>query len=92
MPKKKPNQDAVTVELIVRRGALRRFRKLKEKAAALPVTISWDRRTAERRAAANQPASERRKGDRRQKPPFTWELSDFVVVQREMETKPRKKK
>jgi hypothetical protein len=69
-----------TIQLIVRRGALRRFQKLKEKAANLPVKVSWDRRQGDRRTASAQPNSERRKADRRQKPPFTWEVSDFVVV------------
>jgi hypothetical protein len=69
-----------SVELVVRRGALRRFQKLKEKTAALPVKVLWDRRKGERRSAASQSDAGRRKTDRRQKPPFTWELSDFVVV------------
>ena len=85
---KKSNGRAVWVELIVRRGALRRFHKLKEQTAELPVKIAWDRRTGERRAASDRPQSERRTSDRRQKPPFTWDLSDFVVVQKE--TKKRK--
>ena len=70
----------VSVELVVRRGALRRFSALKEKAADLPVKVSWDRRTAERRQTASEVGTDQRKADRRQKPPFTWELSDFVVV------------
>jgi hypothetical protein len=78
------------VELVVRRGALRRFQKLKEKAADLPVTVSWDRREGERRKASDNKANpDQRKTDRRQKPPFTWEVSDFVVVQR---TPARKRK
>src|SRR4029453_8897086 len=73
----------VSVELVVRRGALRRFQNLKEKAADLPVQVSWDRRTGERRTESNgKPTPDQRKADRRQKPPFTWELSDFVVVAR----------
>ena len=63
------------IELIVRRGALRRFQKLKEKTAALPVQVSWDRRVSDSRTA-----SESANPDRRKKPPFTWELSDFVVA------------
>ena len=31
------------IELIVRRGAIRRFHKLKEKTADLPVEVMWDR-------------------------------------------------
>jgi hypothetical protein len=77
---KKAARQSNTVEIVVRRGALRRFHKLKEKAANLPVKISWDRRQGDRRSASNQANPERRKADRRQKPPFTWEVGDFVVV------------
>jgi hypothetical protein len=70
------------VDLIVRRGALRRFHKLKQKAAELPVNVSWDRRQHDRRAEpeSNEVDGDRRTADRRAKPPFTWETSDFVVV------------
>lgn len=67
------------IELIVRRGALRRFRALTEKTADLPVNVLWDRRTQDRRSDAGATATNRRRKDRRQKPPFTWEVSDFVV-------------
>ena len=74
MAKKKP------VRIIVRRGASRRFDSLKTNTAALPVEVSWDRRTDDRRES-RQPASvERRAGDRRKPPPFTWDAADFVVV------------
>jgi hypothetical protein len=76
----KRKSTPISVELVVRRGALRRFRALKEKAADLPVKVSWDRRTAERRQASAEVSGDQRKTDRRQKPPFTWDLSDFVVV------------
>jgi len=64
----------------VRRGALRRFDQLKTKSAGLPVEIKWDRREADRRSAPADSSGERRTGERRQKPPFTWETADFVVV------------
>ena len=76
-------RPAVTVQLIVRRGAIRRFQKLKKKTEGLPVEVTWDRRETERRKASSERSDDRRKDDRRQKPPFTWELSDFVVVQKE---------
>jgi len=76
----KPKPRALAVELIVRRGALQRFDKLKKKTAALPVKLLWDRRQSDRRTASDEADSERRKIDRRKKPPFTWDLSDFVVV------------
>ena len=79
---KKTKSSDVSVELVVRRGALRRFEKLKEKAANLPVEVLWDRRQSERRVASDETNTDQRKGGRRRKPPFTWEASDFVVVAR----------
>jgi hypothetical protein len=73
-PKTKP------VDLIVRRGALRRFHALTEKTAHLPVKVTWDRRTEDRRTEPATTDKNRRKKERRQKPPFTWEVSDFVVA------------
>ena len=75
-------RTAVTVQLIVRRGAIRRFQKLKKKTEGLPVEVTWDRREDDRRKRSSERPDDRRKNDRRQTPPFTWELSDFVVVQR----------
>ena len=68
------------VGVIVRRGAQRRFDSLTKKTAGLPVVVSWDRRQGDRRASP-QPFedTDQRKTDRRQKPPFTWEVADFVV-------------
>ena len=80
--RKKPAGPKPAVELIVRRGALRRFDKLKKATAALPVKLTWDRRTSERRGASAAAATERRRSERRQDPPFTWQSADFVVVAR----------
>jgi hypothetical protein len=55
----------------------------------LPVEVSWDRRKGDRRTASHGVQAERRKNDRRKQPPFTWELSDFVVVEK---TRRRRKK
>ena len=77
------------VDLIVRRGALRRFHKLSQKTADLPVTVMWDRRTSDRRSASGASRTERRTKERRQKPPFTWEVSDFLVAAR---VRPKKRK
>ena len=74
MAKKKP------IGIVVRRGALRRFDALKRETAHLPVAVSWDRRTEHRRASDESAPVERRLTDRREKPPFTWEVADFVVV------------
>jgi hypothetical protein len=66
--------------IVVRRGALRRFDALTAKTAELPVEVRWDRRSDSRRASDESVEAERRAGDRREKPPFTWEVADFVVV------------
>jgi hypothetical protein len=85
--KKKPR--AASVELIVRRGALRRFDKLKEKAAALGVKVSWDRRQGDRRTATDDVTKDRRRNDRRGAPPFTWDVGDFVVAAKTRRSKRR---
>ena len=69
------------VRIIVKVGALRRFDALKRKTVDLPVVVSWDRRRGERRTSTDRAEGNRRSADRRQKPPFTWELADFVVVE-----------
>jgi hypothetical protein len=69
------------VGLIVRRGALRRFHKLKQREGDLPVNVLWDRRQQDRRSSDGEVDADRRRTDRRRTPPFTWEVSDFVVVQ-----------
>ncbi|HXD17639.1 MAG TPA: hypothetical protein VN654_11540 [Vicinamibacterales bacterium] len=68
------------IEIVVRRGSLRRFDALKTRTAELPVVVTWDRRLSDRREDA--PAGkkvERRYAERRRTPPFTWDLADFVV-------------
>jgi hypothetical protein len=71
------------LRIFVRRGALRRFDRLKRDSKDLPVEIDWDRRQEERRNDANDVNQERRKEDRRKDPSFTWEMADFVVVESE---------
>jgi hypothetical protein len=78
----KDTDPAPTVEMIVRRGALRRYDKLKQATADLPVQLTWDRRLSERRSSAGSQEQERRRHDRRQAPPFTWTAADFVVIER----------
>src|SRR5688500_2753921 len=71
-----------TVEIFVRRGALRRFDSLKKRSTELPVTVQWDRRLGERRTASfSSDDAEGRTERRRQEPPFTWAVADFVVVE-----------
>jgi hypothetical protein len=80
------------VELVVRRGALRRFHQLKEKTAALPVKVLWDRRQSDRRVASTEQNREQRKGERRQAAPYTWNVADFVVVARPRKVSSKKVK
>lgn len=63
----------------VKRGALRRFDQLTRKGANLPVEVKWDRRLSERRSESTPETNERRRRDRRQTPPFTWDAADFLV-------------
>jgi hypothetical protein len=79
---RRPIKAEAPVELVVRRGALRRFHQLTEKTAALPVQVLWDRRQTDRRAASTTQKSDQRKGERRQAPPYTWNVADFIVVAR----------
>ena len=80
--KKKQTRKSPTapIELIVRRGALRRFDKLTQATKALPVKVIWDRRTA---SGSAKPGAELEPGrpERRQQTPFTWTAADFVVVE-----------
>ena len=71
------------IGIVVRRGALRRFDALTRKTAGLPVVVSWDRRQVDGRASSerSQP-TDQQKTERRQKPPFTWEVAEFVVLDR----------
>ena len=77
------------IEIVVRRGSLRRFDALKTRTAELPVVVTWDRRTNERRdeVAPAGPKRDRRQTERRRTPPFTWDLADFVVVERSKRSK-----
>lgn len=80
-PRKASSQKPVGI--VVRRGALRRFDGLTRKTAGLHVVVSWDRRQEDRRASAQRgKKTDQRKAERRQKPPFTWEVADFVVLDR----------
>ena len=75
------NPAEPVVEIIVRRGAMRRFDRLQKTTTGLPVKLSWDRRLHERRRSASGVERKQRQEDRRKNPPFTWEVADFVVVE-----------
>jgi len=87
MPKSSPARRSAAskkggaIEIVVRRGSLRRFDALKTRTAELPVVVTWDRRVNERRGDDAPAGRERRYSERRRTPPFTWELADFVVVE-----------
>ena len=68
------------LQIVVRRGSDRRFASLKEQTSDLPVVVTWDRRTADRRRVAGDIAEDRRRTDRRKKAPFTWDTADFLVL------------
>jgi hypothetical protein len=81
--KKKRISKAVStapIELIVRRGALRRFDKLKQATAELPVKLTWDRRVSNGRGTVKPGQTDPGHAERRGEPPFTWEAADFLVV------------
>jgi hypothetical protein len=64
--------------MVVRRGALQRFENLKQKTAHLDVEVVWDRRDDDEQRVLSE--KERRIIERRRKPPFTWDVADFVVA------------
>ena len=90
MSTRKKDATGPVHRIFVRIGALRRFHTLTQKTATLPVEVTWDRRRDDRRSssadgsdtsAENGKAQAERQPERRQKPPFTWEMADFVVVE-----------
>jgi hypothetical protein len=85
MPASKP--DSNKLRIFVRRGALRRFHRLKRDAKELPVEVTWDRRQEERREAVDEVGADRRRQERRKDPAFTWEMADFVVAESDAEKK-----
>ena len=66
--------------LVVRRGALRRFDRLKQATRELPAEVIWDRRAEKRDADPSADAGDPAKNRRKATPP-TWELADFVVTE-----------
>ena len=85
---KKLASSAPLVRIFVRIGALRRFHALTKKTEDLPVEVKWDRRKDDREGARTSAGA-----DRRGKPPYTWDVADFVVVEEPLpETKAPAKK
>lgn len=79
------------LKIVVRRGSTRRFTSLKAQTADLPVVVTWDRRTTDRRRAAGDIAEDRRRTDRRQQPPYTWDTADFLVLTPSKKKRPARK-
>ena len=71
------------LRFIVRRGALRRFHRLQQSAAALPVDVIWDRRTRDQTKANGPGRITSTLTERRQQPSFTWTAADFVLIEDE---------
>jgi hypothetical protein len=83
------------IEIVVRRGAIRRFDALKTRTSELPVVVTWDRRTADEGRGvreADRLKRDPRQTERRRKPPFTWDLADFVVVEPAKGRRPTRRK
>ena len=82
-----PQPTDQNLRIFVKRGAIRRYARLTRDSRLLPVSIEWDRRQEERRAERDSTPQERRKSERRRKPPFTWEMADFVVTESKKKNK-----
>jgi hypothetical protein len=77
-PSRRKGAEKNKLQIYVRRGALRRFDRLKQGTGELPVELKWDRRQADVPATVDGTAEPRE--ERRKEPPFTWGSADFVVV------------
>lgn len=87
-------KDSKPVTFVVRRGALRRFDRLKSATQELPAEVVWDRRGQTRPDPADKPAAPVRQ-ERRKETSATWDLADFVVSEgtpRRRRTTPRSAK
>jgi hypothetical protein len=71
--------NTTPVTLVVRRGALRRFDRLKQATRELPADVIWDRRQTRGGADGSEPAPPT--VNRRKATPPTWDLADFAVVE-----------
>jgi hypothetical protein len=69
----------MALKFVVRRGALRRFDRLKRATTQLPVDVIWDRRISTHPTED----AERAWKERRQQPSFTWTAADFAIVEDE---------
>lgn len=81
-----PSKPESPITLVVRRGALRRFHKLKKDTKDLPVVVTWDRRNGDGQLPADGVEAVPVVEDRRRQQSFTWDLADFIVVPGKPET------
>lgn len=86
--RKKRAAEAAPVRIFVRIGALRRFHTLTQKTTDLPVEVTWDRRRSDRREGEGD--GQAPEVERRKKPPFTWDVADFVVAEEPAEAAKRR--
>ena len=68
------------LRIFVKRGALWRFNRLRRDAQKLPISVEWDRRKENRRAAEAPVEADQRREDRRRSAPFTWDIAEVVAV------------
>lgn len=69
------------LRIFVKRGAIWRFNRLARDAEELEVSVEWDRRQADRRAAGNVVSRDQRREERRGAAPYTWDAAEFVIVE-----------
>ena len=77
-----PALSRVAYLMVVQRGDDERFRLLCSTFRDRPVEVVWDRRDRERRRASDEPATDRRRSDRRGTPPISWNNLGFLVARR----------
>jgi hypothetical protein len=77
------------VTLVVRRGALRRFDRLKQATRELPADVVWDRRQQPPSVETSGSSDRAPEKDRRKGAPSTWELADFAVVESSSTPRPK---
>jgi hypothetical protein len=75
--------------MVVQRGDQDRFRFLSTTFRDRPVEVMWDRRVGDRRRSGEAASVDRRAGDRRNRPPSSWDNLGFLVARRELDKEGR---
>ena len=68
-----------SLRIFVKRGALWRFNRLRRDAQKLAISVEWDRRKEDRRAAEAPVEEEQRREDRRGSAPFSTRCATRCV-------------